>query len=51
VQPQGAFVHIFGPALDVDGDLLGVNEIPVGELTGEATPREYYQSAPVQDAA
>jgi hypothetical protein len=51
VETQGAFVYIFGPALDVDGELLGVNKIPVGELTGEEAPREYHQRAPVQDAA
>jgi hypothetical protein len=46
VEAQGAFVHIFGPALDVDRDLLGVNEISVGELTGEEASRQYHQSAP-----
>ena len=36
-------------ALDVDRDLLGVNEISVGELTGEEASRQYHQSAPAQD--
>jgi len=51
VQAQGASVHIFDPALDVDGALPGIDEIPVRKLTGEEGSREYYQSAPAQEAA
>jgi hypothetical protein len=51
VKTQGAFVHIFSPALDVDREFLGVNKIPVGKLTGEDAPRESHQRAPAQDIA
>ena len=46
VSPDGCFD---APPLDVDGYLLRVNEIPIGQLTGEAAPRQYHQRAPVQD--
>jgi hypothetical protein len=51
VETQGAFVYIFGPTLDVAGELLGVNKVPVGKLTGEDAPRESHQRAPAQDIA
>src|SRR5262249_28517672 len=50
VETQLAFLHVVSPGLHVDGDLCGVNKIPVGDLTGEETSGEHHQSAPAQES-